>query len=73
MKDILVNYLKWKKTLRLIEKEINQETNTLAKQLGIRKNSPTYQLLRNDVINGKPTFMGCRYVGPTPNEGGVLK
>lgn len=62
--ELLREHFKRKRILRNIKKEITQETLAITKKAGIKKNSPQYLLVEEDVLNGKTFFQGNLYKVP---------
>lgn len=60
----VIQIVKQKRVLRQIKREIRQETLAITRKAGIKKNSEQYFLVQEDVINGKPHFMGDTYSIP---------
>lgn len=56
----------WKQKwiLLQIKREIRVETLAITRKAGIKKNSEQYFLIQEDVIKGKPHFMGDSYKIP---------
>jgi len=64
----MIQIWKQKRVLRQIKKEIRQETLAITRKAGIKKNSEQYFLVQQDVINGKPHFMGDSYKIPAVEQ-----
>ncbi|MCG7343998.1 hypothetical protein MHZ92_07630 [Sporosarcina sp. ACRSL] len=61
----VIQIWKQKRVLRQIKREILEETLVITRKVGIKKNSEQYFLVQEDVINGKPHFMGDSYKIPS--------